>query len=314
MLPVLTHHGRSDPMLRTDDETDYIDQVVDRSRKLIRTHVWDGIPESRLDDWLGSLRNFDAELLAAYLLDNLCYRSRDQYSALLDALLIDLQVHDESGENPRLLLNVLRGSKILNPACGICVAPVIGHAAPPTKSGPYILRLAQRRFSLHADWLVWPHLLREAGTVTDLYFLDDFCGTGEQFDKFLVGIKLDEFHRNCPSLQVTYLVTTIHQRAIEFIGSKHPYIKLRWAERLGNEHGVLQPECLTRYEVAGFADKIQQQHDAVVAACGLPGKGSKLATGFGGLGLAYAFAHSTPNNTLPIFWMRTASLTPLLDR
>jgi hypothetical protein len=55
-------------MILTDDETDYIDQVVDRSRQLIRSGIWDVVRESRLDHWLGSLRNFGADLLAAYLI------------------------------------------------------------------------------------------------------------------------------------------------------------------------------------------------------------------------------------------------------
>ena len=61
------------------------------------------------------------------------------------------------------------------------------------------------------------------------------------------------------------------------------------------------------------AEKIAAQYDSAVKILGLP-QSIKLAGGYGGLALAYAFAHATPNNTLPIFWMGTENLTPLLDR
>lgn len=194
-------------MLNNDDTADYIDQVVDCARKLIRTRIWEGMKEARLDSWLGCLRNYEAELLGAYLLDNLAFRSRDQFFSLLDVLFLELSspidgVANRSGAS---VLDSLRIGKSTNPNCGVRIAPVIGHLAPPTKSGPYILRLAQRRFRIHSDWLIWPQLINQAETISDLYFLDDFCGTGEQFEEFANGINLPDFMDKHPKLQVTYL-------------------------------------------------------------------------------------------------------------
>lgn len=277
----------------------------------IDCNVWEGIQRDRLTGWLGSLRNIDAELLGAYLLDNLCYRSRSQYNAMLDALFLDLPVPGST--TGALLVDALQGKKAANPSCGIRLAPVIGYLAPPTKSGPYILRLVQRRFQLHSDWLVWPHLLGQAGNVTDLYFVDDFCGTGEQFDKFLKGISFDQFLQANPKVNVTYLVTTIHTKGRDRIAKDYPYVQLKWSELLEDSHAVLEASCLARYQVKGFAEKISAQYTQAVKSLGLP-QGGKLADGFGELALAYSFAHATPNNTLPIFWMGTQNLTPLLDR
>lgn len=297
-------------MSLSEDESEYIDLVRDRAMRQIDSNVWEGIQRDRLTHWLGSLKNIDTELLGAYLLDNLCYRSRGQYDAMLDALFLDLPM---PGTADDLLVDTLQGKKAANPTCGVRLAPVIGHLAPPTKSGPYILRLVQRRFQLHSDWLVWPHLLGQAGNVTDLYFVDDFCGTGEQFDKFLKGIHFDEFLQANPKVKVTYLVTTIHTKGRDRIGKDYPYVQLKWAELLEGSHAVLDASCLARYKVKGFAEKINAQYAQAVKALGLP-QGGKMAEGFGDLALAYSFAHATPNNTLPIFWMGTQHLTPLLDR
>lgn len=300
-----------DAMSLSEDESEYIDLVRDRAMRQIDSNVWEGIQRDRLTGWLGSLRNIDGELLGAYLLDNLCYRSRSQYNAMLDALILDLPMPGST--TGALLVDALQGKKAANPSSGIRLAPVIGHLAPPTKSGPYILRLVQRRFRLHSDWLVWPHLLGQAGKVTDLYFVDDFCGTGEQFDKFLKGIHFDRFLQATPKVNVTYLVTTIHTKGRDRIAKDYPYVQLKWAELLEDSHAVLEASCLARYQVKGFAQKISAQYAQAVKSLGLP-QGGKLADGFGELALAYSFAHATPNNTLPIFWMGTQNLTPLLDR
>lgn len=298
-------------MLMSEDEAEYIDLVRERAMRQIDSGVWEGIQRDRLTHWLGSLKNIDSELLGAYLLDNLCFRSRGQYNAMLDALFFDLPL--PCSTTGGLMVDALRSKKAADPNCNIRLAPVIGHLAPPTKSGPYILRLVQRRFQLHNDWLVWPHLLSEAGKVTDLYFVDDFCGTGDQFDKFLKGIHFDRFLQANPKVNITYLVTTIHTRGRDRLAKDYPYVRLKWAELLDDSHAVLEASCLARYKVKGFADKISAQYAQALIDLSLPRDG-KMADGFGELALAYSFAHATPNNTLPIFWMSTQHLTPLLDR
>ncbi len=308
---ILTMTLTFDAMSLSEDESEYIDLVRDRAMRQIDCNVWEGIQRDRLTGWLGSLRNIEAELLGAYLLDNLCYRSRGQYNAMLDALFLDLFM--PSSTKSTLLVDAMRGKKTGNSSGGVCLAPVIGHLAPPTKSGPYILRLVQRRFQLHSDWLVWPHLLGQSSGVTDLYFVDDFCGTGDQFEKFLKGIHFDRFLQANPKVNVTYLVTTIHTKGRDRIVKNYPYVQLKWAELLEDSHAVFDSSCLARYQVNSFAEKIASQYSQAVKSLGLPQVG-KFAEGFGELGLAYAFAHATPNNTLPIFWMGTQNLTPLLDR
>lgn len=298
-------------MSLSEDESEYIDLVRDRAMRQIDSGVWEGIHRDRLNGWMGSLKNIDAELLGAYFLDNLCYRSRAQYNAMLDALFLDLLMPGSAGGE--MLVDALKVKQAARPPCGVRLAPVIGHQAPPTKSGPYILRLVQRRFQLHSDWLVWPHLLDAPGRITDLYFVDDFCGTGEQFDKFLKGIRFDQFRKVNPAVKVNYLVTTIHTKGRNRILKDHPYVQLKWAELLEEGHAVLESECLARYKVQGFAERIADRYAHAVRSLGLP-QGGKMADGFGELGLAYAFAHATPNNTLPIFWMGTQNLTALLDR
>lgn len=300
-------------MINTDDQLDYIDQVFDRARKLVQTRVWDDIKAQRLEAWLGCLRNHEAELLGAYLLDNLCFRSRDQFFSMLDTLFIDMPAHpSDPSEGGRL---VDRLQKRPNAAIGSVtrIAPVIGFLSPPTKSGPYILRLAQRRYGIHSDWLIWSHQIDTVKSLNELIFVDDFCGSGKQFTDFAKSIRLDDVYKSHPKMHVTYLVAAAHESGIERIQKELPYVHVKYAEQLGTATSLLTDACFARYEIEGFRKLILEQYERVTTEAGLPTRG-KLANGFGDLSLAYAFAHATPNNTLPIFWYETEQWTPLLDR
>lgn len=294
-----------------EDQSDYIEQVVDRSKKLIQTGIWEGIEEDRLANWLGSLRNCGAELLGAYLLDNLAFRSRQQYASLLDTVFHDLRLTFE-GKSQRLL-DVLASVPADLDRVSVQVVPVIGQAQPPTKSGPYILRLAQRRYRMKSEWLAWAHLLHTAKNLTHIFFVDDFCGTGEQFEAFLNDIDIQKIRHQNPNVNITYLVTVIHSKGRSHLKDKFPFVNVVCGECLLPINAVMSPEALARYRVPGFADEIEKQYESVLQQTGLPTRG-QMAQGFGSLGLAFAFTHATPNNTLPIFWMSKPKLAALLDR
>lgn len=136
----------------SDDAKDYIDQIFDRAEKAIDIGIWDSINKHRLRAWSDCLDKYNAKLLGAYLLDNLCCRSRKQFKAMLDVLfrplLSEICFPDQQGR----LINTL-AKKPSSQAPRVLFAPVIGLESPPTKSGPYILRLAQRQYNIHSDWL-----------------------------------------------------------------------------------------------------------------------------------------------------------------
>ena len=295
----------------TEDQQEYIEQVCERARNLVQFGVWSDITLERLEAWLGCFANLKAELLAAYLLDNLCYRSRGQFLSMLDVLFLDARLNPLD-KNAPLLIDIL-AVKPSNQCPSICLAPVLPPDAPPTKSGPYILRLAQRRFRMNLEWMSWPGHIKYSENLTDVIFIDDFCGTGEQFCEFAVEINLLQRKKEYPNVQFWYYVSTIHEIGLEKLKTTLPFVKIRYAERLTKSQGVLEDESFSRYQISEFQTLILQQYERVAKAVGLPLKG-KIAKGFGKLGLAYAYAHATPNNTLPIFWMGTDNWTPLLER
>jgi hypothetical protein len=296
----------------TEDQQDYIEQVFERARNLVQQNgVWSEITPQRLEAWLGCFENHQASLLAAYLLDNLCYRSRGQFAAMLDVLFEDARLPFDDADAP-LIVDVLN-KRLVNKAPTICLAPVLGPGSPPTKSGPYILRLAQRRFRMRPEWMAWPTHIAYSKELTDVIFVDDFCGTGQQFCEFAADIKLCERHQEFAHVRFWYFVATIHETALEVLSETLPFVGIRYAERLSKFNSVLEDDSFSRYQVPGFQALIMEQYKRIAKEAGLPQKGP-FANGFGKLGLAYAYAHATPNNTLPIFWQDTDGWTPLLER
>jgi hypothetical protein len=299
-------------MIHYDEaQLDYIDQIFDRAKKLIQAGVWAEIKIHRLDLWRGCFENYNAALVGAYLLDNLCYRSRDQFSSLLDTLFLDFARKEESSTQGSLI-RLVQGRPNSANASLVRIAPVIGLAAPPTKSGPYILRLAQRRYGINSDWLCWPNQISSVSGLSELIFVDDFCGTGRQFVEFANDIGLTKIYASNASLKVNYLVAAAHQEGINHIKEELPFVHIKCAERLGAANSVLHEKCFERYQIDGFQQLVLNQYSDLTSRTGMP-KG-KLEEGFGKLGLAYGFAHATPNNTLPVFWYETGNWTPLLDR
>lgn len=295
----------------TDDQQEYIEQVFERVRNLVQSGIWGEIKPQRLNDWIGCFENHNATLLAAYLLDNLCFRSKDQFTSMLDVLFADVHVSLGTSGSTSLIdtLKTVPSIKMLP----ICVAPVLGPSSPPTKSGPYILRLAQRRFRMKLNWMSWPAHIHYWNGLSNVIFVDDFCGTGEQFCEFAAEIELQKRHEEFPDVKFWYFVATIHDKGLETLKTKLPFVSIRYAERLTSLSAVFGDESFNRYQIPGFQEFVCSEYDRMLAAAKLPTKGN-FVDGFGKLSLAYAYAHATPNNTLPIFWMDTANWTSLLER
>ena len=236
--------------LVSDDWQEYIDQIFDRTHKLVNLNIWDPVSKQKLKAWTDCLAVHDAKLLGAYLLDNFCCRSREQFLSMFDILLYGLDVEGSKLELLDIIKNRPEGALINS----IKIAPVIGLDQPPTKSGPYVLRLIQRRFRIHSDWLAWPNNLGDLTKIRQLYFVDDFCGTGSQFIDFANSIKLDDTHKKNPNINITYLVSTIHETGLIKIRKEKPYISLKFSDYLNQSHEVFSDACFSRYEVTNFKE------------------------------------------------------------
>jgi hypothetical protein len=288
----------------------FVDAALKRAEHLIERQVWSGIDMARCRNWFAQFEERDMALLGACLLDVFVYRSRDQVPALLRQAMLDAACaldlpHDAA------LIDALRQRS--DP--GIRLAPVVHLAQPPTKSGPYVLRLLARTLRIRDEWLIWPEQiprLGDAGGVRAVILVDDFCGTGRQFGAFERRLALSDWLRRAGQVRLLYLTAAAHRQGVSELRKTLPSLLVLPGELLDENDHVFSGTVLDQYRDPTLKEQLAEQHQTLCRRVGIGG--SVGTDGFGHLGLAYAFAHGTPNNTLPIYWQETREWTPMVDR
>ncbi|UDM38420.1 hypothetical protein LIS44_00905 [Acinetobacter haemolyticus] len=296
-----------------NDQEEYIERVKTRCKNLIRNKIWNGVEEHRLDSWFDAMSNLGAKLLAAYILDNFSFRSKEQFYSLINFMVEGMKFPNK---DKTLTFEEAFRHQSYTEKNGIILAPVISNDQPPTKSGPYILRLIQKLYKLPTKSMYWPHkLLENTDRIKELYFVDDFCGSGNQFSDFIKEINFEEIVKE-NKIEIYYLVAVIHEKGLKKIQEDYPNIKIIYGELLEERSSnILSEACLSRYSVDNFAELILQQYENVISNAGYTrGAQDKYKFGYENLGLAYSFAHGTPNNSLPVLWMDGTNITSLVDR
>lgn len=297
-------------MSALQDSNLFISQVHNRAHHFIQSGIWQSVEKARLTNWIRQFEQYDAELLGAVLLDNLILKSKPQFKAMLSTLMTcaDLCV---GLEYDRELVDILSRTK--DPR--VRLAPAISLQQPPTKSGFYVLRLLQRMYRIKDDWLIWPQRFAEIpNCVRTLIVVDDFLGSGDQFSEFVGLSNLTELHTSRPSLRVVYLVAAAHQSGIDVLRRDFPFVEIICGDVLTDDFHLFDGTKLnTRYR-AKVSAQLRETYLELLTKAGIPSTGKIHPFGYGQQGICYAFEHSTPNNTLPIYWYETANWTTLLDR
>jgi len=164
----------------------FYEQVVERSHALIHTGVWEGIHPARLRTWLNNFTTDIERYLCACLLDSLIYRSEDQTIALTSQL-FQRSLPDLVRQYPCPLGHVADWISLfcanVDPLARLVA--VLKPFDPPGKSGDVIARLLKRGFQINQQWVVEPRAvpMAFAGGVRTYIFIDDFLGTGHQFEE-----------------------------------------------------------------------------------------------------------------------------------
>lgn len=284
-------------------------KVFTNAASFIDTGIWQGLDKANLDNWISGLREHDeTDLLAACLLDNLLYRPKQQFLALIKNM---FELCDQDHEiNGAPITSLLQSQQSL-----VWATPVLGIDQPPTKSGPYVLRLAARTYRFHEKQLIWPFdLVNLDKKAKVLLFIDDFCGTGCQFTKFARRNKIEALHKQRPDLKQIYLCAAAHEVGIKTVVDNFPFVTVIASERLTSRNNFFDTEMFTRYRVDGLETYIWDRYKKLVKFHGLPYDGRIKYAGYGQLGLCYGFYHAVPNNTLPVYWASSETWKPLLDR
>jgi hypothetical protein len=296
--------------LKDDQKLQYIESVEARVAQLVSQHVWQGIDAAKCRTWMKQFHDRDCALLGASLLDNLIYRSRPQVEALLKTILTGPELNGPDAEHDFSLIEKLRSR--VDP--GVRLSPVIRLDQSPTKSGTYVLRLLARSLHLNERWMKWPQALSTAPQeVHTVILVDDFCGTGSQFADFVALTKFDAFMQSRPQCRVVYLTAAAHTDGLAKIAENYPQIQVLPAETLSAAQDFFLGDALKRFNGAIDRAELRSSYDQIAVEAGLGGS-SVGPLGYEKQALTYAFAHGTPNNSLPIYWYQNERWSSLVDR
>ena len=289
----------------------FVEATFSQCKQLIRANIWT-VDASRYEGWRRQFQGPEEEFFSACILHKLIFRSRRQFEAGLLSIfrgglrnVITPNAHDLSFAE--MLSKNKRGK--------IKLVPVLGDKDPPTKSGPYVLRRLQRLMDVKKPWMCWPWQAKrklEEGDVDSVVFVDDFLGTGQQFEDFFKQWKFDTFLGNAT---LVYCPVVAHHDGLKHLANVFPGITVVSAEVLDTEnHGFFSNSVWSELSGGAISGKeaISWYKDFLRERGINPGV--EKTFGYGGLALTLGFSHSTPNNSLPLLWYESTDWVPLLER
>lgn len=295
-----------------DGASGFVDSVKTDCYNLIGRGLWE-IPTARFDRWLNQFFGPEEEFFAACLLDHLIFRTSSQFEAGLKSLFrSNLQGQIFPGSCDDELMLRLAGRAEMN----LRVVPVICETDPPTKSGPLVLRRLQRIMHIRNKWTCWPWQAAQKirnGEIKEIIFVDDFLGSGRQFETFFKQWGFDKLPDG-----VTYYYASVvaHEVGLNYLHDNLPAVKVVSAEKLNESHDFFSESVWARLgqgEVS--AEDAKEWYLEFAKEKGLAPK-PMGALGTGDLSLVFGFSHATPNNALPILWYDndTTGWQALLER
>lgn len=293
----------------------YIQLVLDRSRELIESSIWQDLHVQRVTSWIENFSESIDRYFAARILDSLIYRPLPQTKALIDYLFVRAL--------PEVTRNDALGAfcpdwvtSFLAPTAHPCVRfiPVIRDIDPPTKSGPLVARMIARHLGISECNMIWPWQIEKAlsAGVKIFVFLDDFLGTGNQFTKFCKSYKIQSF---LSAAQFIYAPLVAHVMGVNAVKTYDNWIVLAHAELLDAGQELFSESCDCFEDDLNSREDARKYYDILIDKIGLRSSLSeRLWYGYGGLALAFSFSHASPNNSLPLLWWRAENFVPLFDR
>ena len=284
----------------------YIREITERCEDLINIGIWAGIDVQRLQRWLNNFKTEEEEYFAACILDNLIYRSNAQTKALLKQLfqrtLPDLTrlnaspvgtIYDWEERLKRSLTN-----RPVNPEVRLVTAA--GVTDPPTKSAYEIARFMKRFLYIDERWIInsWEIIENVRRGIKIFIFIDDFLGTGTQFENLINDGGLNHV---LSEAYFAYLPLAAHIQGISYLERKFPSLHVSATEVLYESHGIFHKESTCFKDGINSPQIAKEFYYNLLDKYKIPIKGANRR-GFGHLELAYIFEHAAPDNSLPILW------------
>jgi hypothetical protein len=200
------------------------------------------------------------------------------------------------------------------------VCRVTGETPNDTDSGYLMVRLVRQRIGIEQRMILGPEQLFEhllAETSRNVVFVDDIVGSGNQFvETWNREYTTTSGRTSFGQLQIAgrghkfyYLPLIAAKKGADRIRREIPAVVLRPAHELGPEYNCLDPNSPIWPE--DLKPNVQSVIKNASNRAGIPEADWQ---GFANLGLAFAFEHSTPDATIPLFHWARNNWVPLIIR
>lgn len=278
----------------------YVNTVKDRCQDLIQYKIWSGIKSLDLKRWFNNFNGDLEQYFAACILDALIYRSEDQLVALANELFTkklysSLESVGFQFEHYKSLIDLLKSS----PTNQLRLVSVSTKNERPVKSSNMILRAYKRKLGLNENWFIHPNevkIEKESNGVNTFVFIDDFLGTGKQFQSMY---KSYGFQLLLKKSNVLYAPLVAHSRGVGFLTDQNSNLVITASEYLNDNNDVFNNAFKDGINTPESAKSF---YDELLTNNNFSDLLDENKYGFGNLGLAYTFAHSSPDNCLHIIW------------
>lgn len=293
--------------------------VLMKCKFFVSTQIWPLRNKFDPEGWLSNFETRDRGL-ALQLLNSFMFFSDDMLdrmfvSAIQGLSRISTTVHASLADRTTEWWRFLDNSVFTYPTGEV---PFVGD------SGHLFVRRARDLIGIEEDRILSPQQTVDeikSGNCRNVVFVDDFCGTGNQF--------LNTWNRHYPTHADSFselaangafnaFYCPVFCTRYSFEGELEglsPNLVVQPAHWLHNEHSLLVPDSIwwpnsMRSDARGFIEGYSNR-------IGLPNTGgydTRDWQGFHKLGLALAFRHCCPDATIPLFDTTEGGWTPLWSR
>lgn len=290
----------------------YVKDVLARCEALKRAGMWLPEPAIRPRAWL---ENFDDEdkILAAQLLERFVFYNQRLTDSLLTASFYSIA--DGLKKGPKAPSR----EQLLKALPNAIFTPVSGEKPNPTDSGYFLCRRARQVLNIDETQVKSLHeALSAAANSQPVVFIDDFIGSGDQFlttwQERSSGTSFEELQHKV-GFTAIYISLVGTEIGISRINDLAPTVAVCVTHKIDNRGTLwgiqtMNPSLYDQIDflLSKYAPRLMP-HEQYMH------QHRFLRYGYKHRGLFFAFEHSVPDATLPIFWCRgTDSWEPLIER
>lgn len=282
----------------------YYNSVISKTRLLIKQGIWEEIDELSLNRWLTNFKTDESKYLSACMLDALSYRSQKMCHSMMRKVLNETVPNYCRHLGVENFDTISKWKQQIKDGSQLVRFTPVSISDGKVKSSSVVVRHFIEANDIPQRCVQQTENLERAienGTKL-IVFLDDFAGSGYQFNKFIKQKDLEKYKG-----QVNFLYTPLaaHQDAINRIESKHPNIKVLPVEILNEQHEFFN-ECQDGFFRGDKTNSVEVAKKFYEDYCSAIFDNTKYLFGMSSQCLTYSFFLSCPNNNLKALYHEQA--------